>query len=353
MISKKSDPVVSLKFNYTKLFFFLFFLGTLLPLYAIFTWQGNFVRYSKLPTISLFIHESDCSTKLFVFGVTYEPNHERARVADRTWVKILKPEGITWYSNQTDPFLKTKVIIPKEGMGYANVFWRMRLIWEDVIRNNPGYDWYMRVWDDNYVRWDRLCPLLKVYNSNAKLELGHIYTGHAREEFLPDMDHLIGGGATSLSTKSSNEDLLSFMDKCVSWIQDLPPRTNRNNTCRWNCEDYYLSYCRLRLGTRLIDVPGFFHTLLQDLHGVIEILHVVLSCLIWNTLAEIILPMLRLFLYIMFRLKKWNTFTMFSFQLKTILLFKPTIVSIILGWIIERILDIILIFFSHPFFLRR
>lgn len=257
MIQKKPDFIILPKLKCIKILFGFLLLVTLVPLYGIFTWHGNAVSYLKRPLEPLF-QKNDCSTKLYVFGVTYEPNHERARVAEKTWVKILKPEGITWYSNQTDPLLKTKVIIPKEGMAYANVFWRMRLIWEDVLRNNPGYDWYMRVWDDNYVRWDRLCPLLKVYNANAKLELGHIYTGHVRDEFMPDMDHMIGGGATSLSTKSSNEDLLSYMDKCVAWVQELPAFTFKNNTCRWRCEDYYLSYCRLRLGTRLVDVPGFF-----------------------------------------------------------------------------------------------
>ncbi len=199
-----------------------------------------------------------CRERIFVFGVTYEPNHARARVAQRTWARDFAPDGIPWYSNASDAELRTRVLAPSSGMGYFDITWRMLEIWTDVLLRHPGYDWYMRVWDDNYVHFDRVCALLEAYNPAARLELGHVYTGHVQRDFAPHMDHMIGGGATSLSSRASNEALLRHITDCAAWIQDLPPRTPSGATCRWNCEDYYQSYCRLRLGTRLVEVPGFF-----------------------------------------------------------------------------------------------
>lgn len=199
-----------------------------------------------------------CRERLFVFGVTYEPNHGRARVAQQTWARDFSPTGIPWYSNASDAELHARVLVPSRGMGYLDITWRMMEIWTDVLTRHPGYDWYMRVWDDNYVHFERVCALLEAYNPAALLELGHVYTGHVRRDFAPHMDHMIGGGAASLTSRASNEALLRHMADCAAWIQDLPPRTPSGATCRWNCEDYYQSYCRLRLGTRLVEVPGFF-----------------------------------------------------------------------------------------------
>lgn len=199
-----------------------------------------------------------CRERLFVFGVTYEPNHDRAKVAQQTWAQDFLPSGIPWYTNSSDDLLHTRVLNHANGMGYFDITWRMLEIWADVLNSNPGYDWYMRVWDDNFIHFNRVCALLEEYNAGASIELGHVYTAHVKRDFLPHMEHMIGGGATSITSRAANEALLRHLGDCASWIRDLPPLTPSGATCRWNCEDFYLSYCRLRLGTRLIEVPGFF-----------------------------------------------------------------------------------------------
>ena len=96
---------------------------------------------------------------IFYFAISHPVNFNQELAARETWASKI---NITWYS--TVPSFSDTVIAFAEPNTYANIFERVLKVWSHVNRVQQGYDWYVRLWPDNYVFSERLETVLKTLN---------------------------------------------------------------------------------------------------------------------------------------------------------------------------------------------
>ena len=85
--------------------------------------------------------------RIFYCGVTHSSSNGRIEVAKATWANPLK---VVWCSNEASPDVNHVVSNP-DGNAYDQLTWHMMLVWNHMYENYAEYDWYGRVWDDNYI----------------------------------------------------------------------------------------------------------------------------------------------------------------------------------------------------------
>lgn len=174
--------------------------------------------------------------RIFYFGVTYKENHELAIAADSTWGKRVMPDGFPWYSDMLEPRLKNvTVITTKYGNDKNYLFFRIIKIWEHVIINFPGFDWYIQCWDDSYVIKERIEVIAGRYNPDKVIEIGALHN--------PMIDFL-DGGALRLQSRGLMEEYeriidqhpltfkkgQEFLNRADDWTQSIFKRIYINNT---------------------------------------------------------------------------------------------------------------------------
>ena len=118
---------------------------------------------------------SPSAPRLFFFGITHESVAELAHKAHVTWGRHCNAgHGLVWYSNGEDPVLNATVISLGAGDAYANITHRVLAVWQHVWRHYPDYDWYVRLWPDNYAFPDRFTALAAQLDPAVPLFVGRL-----------------------------------------------------------------------------------------------------------------------------------------------------------------------------------
>ena len=196
--------------------------------------------------------------RIFYFGVTALPNHDRALEAERVWGHTLTPGGMVWYSTGHDSrFPKLHVLVPPSGgVSYNDLNPRMLLIWKHMYERNPGYDWYVRTWDDNFIFKARVEEVAKEYDHTKKIEIGR--TGfHGGREFM-------GGGGSSLASGVLVKEFVEKIDKCSNEATAI--------------EDVLISWCRVDQCQATFIIDAAFNTFSPRPYGELNMYMSDLSC---------------------------------------------------------------------------
>ncbi len=177
---------------------------------------------------------------IFYFGITHSSTIRiRLESALKTWANSLK---VVWYSDKPDQYVNFSVSAP-EGNTYDVITWRVLLVWEHVYTHFPGYDWYVRVWEDNYIIRETFEALVDDHNPDDPVEIGRLgrHDGHV----------FIGGGASSLLSRAGMRIWSKGIDDCRKWLKSDPNRTMAY-------EDVWISMCRSKMGIRFVMAPGLY-----------------------------------------------------------------------------------------------
>jgi hypothetical protein len=198
--------------------------------------------------------------KIFYYGVTHHTSYKKALVAQNIWGKRLNPpNGIVWYINKyivndskAESDLRAHVISYYGDDVYNNITHRTLLIWEHVWKTYPSYQWYARVWDDNYIIKENFEEIISGKNYNDMVEYGRV--GYF--EGLPFID----GGASSLISATAVREFVNRIDECRQIIEEQVHSENKNwRECAYYCEDPFFSLCRAKFGITLHNILGLFH----------------------------------------------------------------------------------------------
>jgi hypothetical protein len=206
-------------------------------------------------------------TKIFYFAVTHSSTIEKRLDASlKTWcARILAHTGrkVVWYSNAPDP--RVDHVISVDGVdSYANITWRMIAIWEHVSMFYPGYMWYSRFWDDNYVIPETFEPLiLNVIDIPVEIgryalaSTGRLVSIGTEHIITKEMHPYMDGGAGSLLSSSGLKQMISGMGTCRKWLLG----SARNQfTCSYACEDVLFGYCAFNFfGIKFQRALGMYH----------------------------------------------------------------------------------------------
>ena len=199
--------------------------------------------------------------KIFYFGVTHHLNRDKLMASNRTWVRTIPK--MHWYSDKPDPDLNVTVVSYEPGNTYKLITYRMLMIFQHIYEHHQGYDWYVRLWDDNYLFNDRLVELLQDQDPDEAVLIGKLldikfpmHNGEVRR-FL-----YIGGGSVWVLSRSAlnrwftlaNANLTNHrtckMDGVGRYLADIP---NYNQ----HAEDLHLSLCLNSLGVKYVHAYGF------------------------------------------------------------------------------------------------
>ena len=211
------------------------------------SWGRRGLHMSKVfsdLTLDVKVHAAEKRQKkpsIFYFGVTHSSSNGRVEVAKATWADPLQ---VVWYSNEARPGVNHVVSNPS-GNAYDQLTWRMMLIWKHVYENYKGYDWYARVWDDNYIIQDTFESLVKGYSPDELVEIGRLgrLKGHV----------FVGGGAGSLLSRAAMKLWSERIDECRAQLQEM-----KTIPCAFACEDVLISRCRSKIGIRFKEGYGLF-----------------------------------------------------------------------------------------------
>jgi hypothetical protein len=112
----------------------------------------------------------------------------------------------------------------------------MAAVWKHVAANYPGYRWYARFWDDNYVVVEHFEEISEDYDHRTPIEIGRL-ADYAKNELVRVGEAnsssaflYVDGGAGSLLSHEAMLRLTGGMDRCLSAID---PSTF---PCAWRCE---------------------------------------------------------------------------------------------------------------------
>jgi len=220
--------------------------------------------------------------RIFYFGITHgdEKYAERAIASDQTWARKCCPRGMMWYSTKPDARLRNvTVLVPPQGLGYYDVYHRVRMIWKHVFEHFPGYDWYVRAWDDNYLFPEVFERLAEQHDPTELVEIGKVFhrnhtmwsprwctgevkrnrTGHLNAVHQPiDFAHVtcpvnfMSGGCTSMLSAAA--------------LRKLGPAlyTTCSDTTLVQ-EDVSMATCLKALGVRYEDYGGFLSNSIRPL----------------------------------------------------------------------------------------
>ena len=183
------------------------------------------------------VQRLDVRTKkmsFFYLGVTHSSTKDnKLQSAIQTWAG---PLNVVWYSDKPGPGVSHVVSHP-DGNSYRHITWRMLLIWKHVATHYPNYDWYVRVWDDNYIIQDTFEALADFYQPDDLVEIGRLalYDGHT----------FVGGGASSLLSRGAMRVWSEGIEECTEMLSGL-----RGLRCAFYCEDVMISRCRSKMGIR-------------------------------------------------------------------------------------------------------
>jgi len=176
---------------------------------------------------------------IFYFAVSHPSSLEGETACRETWAKDLE---VTWYSSEkTYP---DTVVVSAEPNTYANIFARVLKVWAHVYAEHRGYDWYVRLWPDNYLYSDRLVQLLDSYDPEMPQLIG-------RSGLLKQPNNtfdFIGGGAGWALSRAALETWVKQDGKSLDGCK---PHANLTSRYHYS-EDVIISTCLLKANIHFI-----------------------------------------------------------------------------------------------------
>jgi hypothetical protein len=197
--------------------------------------------------------------------------HAKAAASQAAYCWRLRRGGILWYSTLSDPVLPVVPVSHPYGQHYGTLFLRVALVWKQVHASTANsYNWYVRLWDDNYVIAEGYVFAANTADAEDPTALGRMgeYKTRDGKPF-----HFLGGGASALMSNGLIRVQSHILPSCLRaaelWYSNAPASSpgfdNVMPECppgRYGCEDVVFTYCfRKELGTRLMlrSVAGFNH----------------------------------------------------------------------------------------------
>ena len=178
---------------------------------------------------------------VFYFAISHPTSIRQELAARETWAHDI---SITWYN--TVPTLPHTVVLSADPNTYENILERVLKVWEHVHREHSGYEWYVRLWPDNYVFCERLENLLKLYSPKAPQLIGRV--GHVDFGTEKQTDFVTGGSGWALSGSALE-----------AWAAHHDFRGCKSRkTTMISAEDWIISLCLLDAGVRIIDRSDVF-----------------------------------------------------------------------------------------------
>jgi hypothetical protein len=135
------------------------------------------------------------------------------------------------------------VLVPPEGDSYEMIYYRMLMIWRHVWETYPGFDWYVRAWDDNIILPERVEQIAALYDPEELVEIGRPRFGETTWPGGKWVEAFMGGGASALTSRALVKKFVDNMDSCPKTITAQ--------------EDVTISICHRKLGARYVRHYGF------------------------------------------------------------------------------------------------
>jgi len=207
-------------------------------------------RYDKVPHPKLKYGQK--GPRIMYFAVAYQPEGEegvnhRVDGALNTWTKKVP---VLWYSNKYDKRLKNIVIKDPNGDS-QELYLRVKDIWKHVWQNFPDYDWYFRLWDDNYVIVENVPAALEGLNPKDPWLVGLSF------------GKFPAGGAGWIVSKGAMKKWMPKIDTCDELTKRQPPLCDRK---LW-CEDVLFGNCMADMGVKVKNRPGMFFANTHEWRG--------------------------------------------------------------------------------------
>ena len=180
-----------------------------------------------------------------LYFVISHPSCVAEEVAARTtWAKDL---NVLWFN--TEKSFRDTIVVSVVPNSYMNIFPRVRKVWQHIYENERSkYDWYVRLFPDNYLFASRLERLLMPLDPALPQIIGHVAsTKHGA---------FVGGGAGWIVSRSALEawaltDGADF-SKCEipSWLE----------SDQIYAEDVIISDCMQRAGINFVQQKDLFRS---------------------------------------------------------------------------------------------
>lgn len=180
-----------------------------------------------------------------LYFVVSHPSCVKEEVAARTtWSTGL---NIRWFN--TEKLFRDTIVVSVAPNTYMNVFPRVREVWKHVYLNEGDkYDWYVRLFPDNYLFPSRLESFLQSFDPTLPQLIGHVAsTNHGP---------FVGGGAGWVVSRSALEAWASSdgddFSKCAvpEWL--APDMAY--------AEDVIISDCMQRAGVKFLQHKDVFRS---------------------------------------------------------------------------------------------
>jgi hypothetical protein len=190
--------------------------------------------------------------RFFYFGITAEINHNSAQAAYSTWAQRAS-DGVIWYTtSETQDFPSIMIAHPLYNER-KKIFFRVLQIFKHVWAYYPGYDWYINVWDDNYVVPENVENFLKTQNPNSSVVFGLFLKMH----FQPF--GLVWGGPGRLMSQKSLALVAEHVPECIDFAKGLLNQyPQHRKDWEWAAEDVFLSKFQQDHGANLIMRSGMY-----------------------------------------------------------------------------------------------
>lgn len=123
---------------------------------------------------------------IIYFVISHPSCIETEKAARATWARNIKATwarnvNLIWFS--TEATFPDTVVVSVEPNTYMNIFPRVLKVWAKVYMRQR-YDWYIRIWPDNYVFSERLERLLAKYDPSVPQVIGRLHTNQNGETYV-------------------------------------------------------------------------------------------------------------------------------------------------------------------------
>lgn len=193
---------------------------------------------------------------LFVFAITGGKDG-RAVYAERTWGQRTP---IQWFADAWNPELRPIVDLHPKYLEdpFKLLTYKISRVWKRVYSDfgGEGYDWYARLWDDNYFLEENL------YNSLGRLNPARpALAGKIGWRYLADsaIFPFAGGGAGWFLSRAAMKVFGPSIDAAEKWFPVLRARKDIFLPHFVHDEDVFLTAWLSKIGVNFTNIPGVEH----------------------------------------------------------------------------------------------
>lgn len=198
--------------------------------------------------------------KVFTFAIT-GGRDGRARLVENTWGQRTP---LQWYADEwTDALRPIVDVHPQYDKDrFAFLVFKISRIWQRVYedygpsRSNHTYDWYARLWDDNYFYEENLFNTLGRLRPDTPQMAGKIAW---RNLGVSDVYPFAGGGAGWFLSRTGMELLGLSIAAAEKWFYVLRAKRNIFLPHAMHDEDVFLTAWLDRLNVSFVNIPGVEH----------------------------------------------------------------------------------------------